>query len=166
MLDTLTLPVIVCWLIVTGISGILCGCLYSGGRLTKDKAIAIFCLVFYLFFVFTITLSGRIPGNEYAYKLKPLWSWRFIIRGETKLIFENMWNIVMFVPIGVLFSFITSRKRMAVFLAFVLSLCIELIQLFSMRGLFEFDDMFHNTLGAVIGCLVYMLLRKRKRDNG
>ena len=43
--------------------------------------------------------------------------------------------------------------------AFAVSLTIELTQLITKRGLFEFDDMFHNTLGAIIGYGVYQLIR-------
>lgn len=37
------------------------------------------------------------------------------------------------------------------------SVSIELTQYFTGRGLFEFDDIFHNTLGAVIG---YIIMKK------
>ena len=37
----------------------------------------------------------------------------------------------------------------------LMSICIEVIQLVFHRGLFEFDDMIHNTLGAVIGIVAF-----------
>ena len=39
-----------------------------------------------------------------------------------------------------------------------LSVLIEVIQLIYHRGLFEFDDIVHNTLGNVIGILVFMFV--------
>ena len=37
----------------------------------------------------------------------------------------------------------------------VFSVVIELLQLFFEKGLFEFDDIFHNTIGGIIGLLLY-----------
>ncbi len=42
----------------------------------------------------------------------------------------------------------------------LLSTVIEVIQLFFHRGLFEFDDIFHNTLGTVIGIGVFVLITR------
>ncbi|MBR4027500.1 MAG: VanZ family protein [Lachnospiraceae bacterium] len=41
-------------------------------------------------------------------------------------------------------------------LSFVTSLTIEVLQLFMKKGLFEFDDIFHNTLGGVLGYVIYL----------
>ena len=51
----------------------------------------------------------------------------------------------------------------------VLSVIIELLQLLSGKGLCEFDDILHNTLGTFIGVSIYILVetvvkRKRNRD--
>ena len=36
----------------------------------------------------------------------------------------------------------------------LISATIEMSQLITMRGLFEWDDMIHNGLGCVIGCVI------------
>ena len=41
-----------------------------------------------------------------------------------------------------------------------LSALIEKLQLVSRRGLCEFDDIFHNILGAAIGIRIVMAVRK------
>lgn len=41
------------------------------------------------------------------------------------------------------------------------SLFIEVTQLITTRGYFEIDDLFHNTLGAVMGALIGCPLAKR-----
>ena len=40
------------------------------------------------------------------------------------------------------------------------SLLIELAQLVSFRGLFEFDDVIHNALGAALGVLIVLGIRR------
>jgi hypothetical protein len=42
--------------------------------------------------------------------------------------------------------------------AILFSFTIEMLQLFLMRGLFEWDDVFSNTLGAAIGVALYILV--------
>ena len=39
---------------------------------------------------------------------------------------------------------------------------IELAQLVSCRGLFEFDDVIHNALGSAVGVLIALGLKKRE----
>jgi glycopeptide antibiotics resistance protein len=42
----------------------------------------------------------------------------------------------------------------------LLSSSIEVIQLISHRGLFEFDDIIHNTLGTVIGIGMFLFISR------
>jgi glycopeptide antibiotics resistance protein len=47
-------------------------------------------------------------------------------------------------------------------LGFLTSFTIELLQLILKRGLFEFDDMFHNTIGVGIGYGVWWMFYARR----
>ena len=69
------------------------------------------------------------------------------------MFFEVFWNIVMFMPYGILASILSkSKAKWHVLLSgALLSAAIELTQLISHRGLFEYDDILHNTLGTVVG---------------
>ena len=146
-------------ILVAVLSGLICGALHRKHLIVKHKAIAITILVTYLFFVLCITLSGRVAASYYSYKLQPLWSWRMILRGERKLIAENIWNIVLFVPIGILIPIAVSPNKWIIGLPFALSVFIEVTQLLSKIGLFEFDDIIHNTIGALVGILIYRIIR-------
>jgi len=55
-----------------------------------------------------------------------------------------------------------------VFMGFLFSLIIEFSQLFLRRGLCELDDLFNNTLGCIIGFLMYSLFQcfVKRRGNG
>ena len=58
-------------------------------------------------------------------------------------------NVIMFAPIGVLTGHLW--KWRGLLFAAGLSIVIELLQLITVRGLCEFDDVFHNMIGAAIG---------------
>ena len=50
------------------------------------------------------------------------------------------------------------KVKISVVVGLLLSASIELVQLVSHRGLFEFDDIVHNTLGVVIGIALYKIV--------
>ena len=63
-------------------------------------------------------------------------------------------NVAMFVPLGFLLPCIVNWfKKWYIMLitGFGISLCIEIIQYFTGRGLFDVDDLFTNTVGAMLG---------------
>ena len=78
--------------------------------------------------------------------------------------FENLLgNIVVFIPYGFLFPYVIKRGRnflVMLFNAFLLVLGIEIFQLFSAFGAFDVDDILLNCFGAVIGYLLYLILRR------
>lgn len=120
-------------------------------------------LIFYISFVFTITLIARIPSPQIKYELMPFWSYRAIADGSRPdLVSECFWNVILFIPTGILTTVLLKGKRkwLVVLSGLILTVSIELSQLFLHRGLFEFDDIIHNTLGTITGLLLVMAIRK------
>ena len=81
--------------------------------------------------------------------------------------FDNLFgNIFAFMPLGVLIplSFPEMERLFEILLhSFWLSLCIELFQLVSHFGAFDVDDILLNTLGGVLGFVVYLLFHRLRR---
>ncbi|MDQ0208421.1 VanZ family protein [Alkalicoccobacillus murimartini] len=72
-------------------------------------------------------------------------------------------NIVMFLPLGILLPLLHDRFKNAVWTiaaGILLTLSIETFQYFTGFGVFEFDDLFNNTLGAIIGYGLTMSVMK------
>ncbi len=135
---------------------------YKNGKLKLSDCFVISVLAFFISFVLAITIIERTPSPSAQYELIPFWSYRAIANGRTDLRSEVFWNIVLFIPIGTLLSVLLNKARrfIPVIPCFLFSAAIELTQLFTHRGLFEFDDIIHNTLGAVIGILLYMIAER------
>lgn len=143
------------------------------GRLSKGQSIAIVLLTVYIFLVFASTVFSRTLKSDYSYKLIPFWSYQKILAGSKRLFWENVFNVILLTPMGILLPIAMRRHidndgrrrrhlfRRVILVGFLTSLTIELLQLVLKRGLFEFDDIFHNTLGVVIGCWFYWGMRKR-----
>lgn len=131
----------------------------------KRKSVVMGLIIAYLTLVFSFTIITRTP-TEHKYELILFWSYIEIYKGNTIFIYENILNVLMLMPLGVLlpvgFDQITCKK--AVLSGFLVSLIIEVMQLLTRRGLFEFDDILHNTLGCLLGYAIYKLIKKNLID--
>jgi glycopeptide antibiotics resistance protein len=136
-------------------------------RITKAQSIALILLTTYLFLVFASTVFSRTPDDYYSYELIPFWSYRAIGQGSIGLLWEDIFNILMLLPMGILMPIFLKENRgkqafgRVVLMGFLLSLTIEILQLVTKRGMFEFDDLFHNTLGVAIGCWIWWKVKNR-----
>ena len=72
-------------------------------------------------------------------------------------------NVFLFVPLGILAPFLWkkySTLKSTVLLGFVLSLAIELLQIFTYRAT-DINDLIANTLGAGFGYLIFRMASRR-----
>ena len=111
-------------------------------------------LIGYVFLIIAETVLIRKPFVGEHIKLELLWSWRVWNVQKGQIIA----NVIMFIPVGVLAGRIWRWKGLWV--AAGLSVFIEVLQLITARGLCEFDDVFHNMVGAVIGVGIVMICCK------
>ena len=124
-----------------------------------------------IFFIYILTVlwytvfKRNIAIHNAQFEL--FWSYKKWFAGDTDLGQEIIANIVMFIPFGFLMSALLPTtpsfkggKKAAVVIsaAIIFSLIIETLQLVLMRGLFEWDDVFSNAVGAALGLLLYRLL--------
>ena len=118
--------------------------------ISKKWSLGLLIAYSFLIVADTILIRSSYVGQHFQPQI--FWSYR---RPDLRM--EIVGNILMFIPVGV-FGGVLWRWK-CVILAAGLSFAIELTQLISCRGLFEFDDIIHNTLGAVIGVGVVMIAR-------
>ena len=107
-----------------------------------------------------VILEGLDTANFTLFK-----TIRMYIKYSYKLnSFENLiGNIVVFVPYGFLFPYVLKKGRnffVMLLNAFLFVTGIEIFQLFSAFGAFDVDDILLNCVGAVIGYLLYLILRR------
>ena len=125
---------------------------------------ASFCsLMGYIFLVLCTTILFREETFKIRYNLCPLLSYTML---DNKLSAQLILNIMMFIPIGFFVGGALKKKHIwnAVGIGFVLSLFIELTQLITTRGVFNVDDVIHNTLGCIIGFTYFVFCYKLMRQ--
>lgn len=111
-------------------------------------------------FIVGVTILGREDGMETSsiYTLFSTYEQTFV-EGAVHVGFEILFNMALFVPAGICLSLKNSNKQVIRDL-FLFSLVIEVIQLFTGRGVFELADVINNVLGGVAGMLIVNLVRK------
>lgn len=139
-------------------------------------AVYVISLVYFMFFA--ESLGRDIVSDQYNYNLIPFKEIsRFINNADLLGIWASLanvaGNVLAFVPFGLFLPVVSNHKFGfwgMTMLSLDLSLFIELLQLVLKVGSFDVDDLLLNTLGGVIGYVifrvVYTLKRKKVTANG
>lgn len=122
-----------------------------------------FAFFIYLFAVLYITFLSR-EAEETRSNFELFNSYIMFFKYKNDFYLDMIvYNIIMTIPFGIflplLYKPFRSFRRVA-FAGFLYSLIIEISQFISGRGLFELDDLFNNTIGAMLGYWLYILFNK------
>ncbi|MCR4903117.1 MAG: VanZ family protein [Butyrivibrio sp.] len=107
---------------------------------------------------------SREPGSRIGISLE-LFSVTGVSLGEDASFIEN---IIMFVPFGLILTMLIPAFKNGLYcigLGFSFSVFLELLQLFTLRGYCQVDDVFANTVGVSLGWIIpgiYYLCTTRK----
>lgn len=156
---------------------------YKKGVNSKDalkrSAPAVFsasALLFYITILYYATVLNRLSMPEYDPFSNPYGGW--LIEDMTFYYdFSALLNIFMFIPLCLFLIWFLKyalKKKYTIktllilcgSVGFLLSAGIEISQIFLKAGTFQFADLFYNTLGAVIGvpvCLVLIKIAQKAR---
>ena len=109
---------------------------------------SVLLLIEYIFLLFCSTVIFRPTGETRQYDFHPFWSY-----DRPELLVENIMNVVVFIPIGLLLgcAFKQTTWWKALLIGCSISITIETLQFWFMKGFSEVDDVMHNTVGCVIG---------------
>ncbi len=123
-------------------------------------------IIYIVIIVYFLIFSDRIPNGERRVNLIPFTEIkRFITyRGaaisNTSFMFNIVGNVVAFMPFGMLIRW-ARNKRTNAWIALLYScsftLLIETIQYITKLGVFDVDDIIMNTVGGMLGYLIYYI---------
>lgn len=140
---------------------IACRGVQRGGR-----SVLVLLLAEYVFLLFGSTVLFRAIDPEIGHDITPFWSYVEIYHGDEQgLLQQNMMNVIVFIPLGLLLG--TAFRSMTWWKAGLtgccLSVTIETMQYVFRRGFSEFDDVFHNVIGCMIGYAIAAVIVNRQR---
>ena len=98
-----------------------------------------------VFLILYITLLRRAPGyNENIRLHLKLWPNAGVLAG-------NLLNLILYVPFGWTSQRWKANGKRIVIAAFMLSVCCEVLQYVTGRGMADVNDILFNTLGTAVG---------------
>lgn len=137
-------------------------------------------MILLVYFLFFSEEYGRTePYSSYQYnlqlfqELKRYFSYRNRI-GDMYFLINVVGNVVAFMPFGFLVPVLYREQRKDVVylghffrsflfvsvLGFLMSLAVETVQLLTKVGCFDVDDLFLNTVGVMLGYIIYYISKK------
>lgn len=127
----------------------------------------IYCglLYVYSYNVLVSTLFMRQIAKDRMYNLVPFSEfYNLICEPHKSASWEVVFNIILFMPIGLLLPCIIKKKKFKITLltGFCSTLLIEIIQVLAKIGEFETDDIIANTLGTITGFGAYKAIHHIK----
>lgn len=123
----------------------------------KAKSILRSFIIIYFVFVLLLTLITRTQKAHITAEWIPFWSWYEVVAHHNKFYLEEiLLNIMMLMPLGAMLKLYSQKftVKHSFYFGLALSASIEVIQLIFRLGLFEWDDIIHNTLGCVLGTAI------------
>lgn len=142
----------------------------------KFKESVFFRKLFLLFFVTSMilfrTLLNRNLWMNPLSKVMGGWGIWETVNGEHKLTTECIENVIMMVPFSSVVMWTFKEKTgnggkkilwQSGKIAFGFSISIEILQLLLRLGTFQLSDIFYNTVGGVLGGLLYCVVMKARK---
>lgn len=130
-------------------------------KINFKQLILVALFIGYIVFVCELTIFGRGSSHFMQMNLQPfsgyIDAWKkYSLRDLQNCIF----NILMFVPLGVFLPLLFSKFKLFKWLlpvVVIATLSIETYQTLTGAGIFELDDLINNSLGGIIGYQLYRL---------
>ena len=147
---------IICFSVLCLLAALWAGYLLWHKKILLSQAVSGMLLLIFLGIVFGSTVFARQPKDYREYRLELFWSWKEVFHGDRELLKENLLNILLLFPVGFLLPSLFHKKLSwwsGLLAGLIISAGIEIGQLVLCRGLFEWDDMVHNSLGCMLGLL-------------
>lgn len=115
------------------------------------------------FFYFNVLGRYTLDESEQLLLLSPFWSYiRSFTEPDYYLMVQNVLNILIFIPIGALLHTVISSKKKVFAIGFIYGAFLEVFQLILRKGYFDIDDFINNSIGIVLGILLFDWMRKQR----
>ena len=144
----------------------LCVCagfiMTNKGRKYSRKVLLDVFLLEYVIMILGATVFFRKASYQSGYNLTPFWSYQGKYYRDELFLPETIMNIGMFIPIGFFVCMVIKSNNWwkTMLIGATISSSIEILQFTFKKGFSELDDVFHNTVGCMVGIVLYRLMIK------
>ena len=148
----------------------------SARKRRKYRILGKILFVLYSIFVFYFLIISEAYGRagemkDYHYNLvlfqeiKRFWNYRGQL-GMFATLTNLAGNVLIFLPFGFFLPMASQYRSFmsTIFYSFGLSLIVEISQLFMKVGCFDVDDLLLNTIGGMLGYIVFVICNAKRRN--
>lgn len=126
----------------------------------KCYSIHILFLLYIICIIFIIFGYRNLYQN--SFNLNPIYGFTILFQEFSYNIWkEFIVNVLLYIPIGIYLGFILKESGYTyniIIFSLIISLCIEILQLITHKGVFDINDILYNILGSVLGFIFYKIL--------
>lgn len=123
-------------------------------------------LLFFLMYIFIVFYKTVLQRDFIYSPLENVFGgWKIFMTQYTGLDHQVIGNILMFIPFSLFYCLMKKTQSvkylllLSILFSFLYSLLIELNQLIFSKGTFQLSDIVYNTLGGLIGALIYLVVK-------
>lgn len=131
--------------------------------LKKGKRVVMtLLLIEYVSLIYCSTVIFRNTNSASKYKSTSLDNYKEAIVGGSYIAPESLMNVLVFIPLGILICGVFKGQKclLSLMIGCGISVSIEVLQFVYKRGFTEVVDVFHNTLGCLLGICIFKLVSK------
>jgi glycopeptide antibiotics resistance protein len=148
------------WGIAAGVLSVIFIGIYTKlirDRISCRKLIFWFLMAFYVTILAIIVFFSREPGSRTGVNLQLMGTWGTTVQSHGYVVE----NVLLFIPMGGLLPCCIKPMRNVlgcILAGLICSVSIELIQLATLRGYCQLDDVVMNTVGTALGWCVFWIV--------
>lgn len=116
--------------------------------------------ILYFIMILFITVIIRNPNLNRMINIKTFRGLALAIDGDKNQSRQILYNVLLYIPMGYLLVRLTENFKESFIIAFFVTLFLETIQYFTCRGQFDIEDILNNSIGAIIGIVLWEALRR------
>ncbi len=131
------------------------------------KIILPFAAALYIVFLIGMMFFHSSRLGEISVSLPFAQYWDAMRNGSTYLLLNVLFNLLIFIPVGCFVSLLwdkVNRTSKMFSIALLFSCFMEMIQMFTRKGAFSFDDIICSVTGAMLGFGAVCLLKKKQES--
>lgn len=147
-------------LLLVGVSFIVFSYIFFKKKICWNEFIRYWILISYTFLVLISTVFSREKLMKRYVVYLPFSSYlEWIQNGNMDVFWEDLYNIIMFIPVGILVCGKCNMKTSCL-IGMLFSILIEGLQFVLYKGTCELDDIINNVIGVIVGYVGRCLLEK------
>ena len=157
---------LLCAAAVLAAAAVIALALLRAGKIRARQAVGAVLLAAWGCFVIGYCVFARPPESRFDCQLELFWSWREAMDGDALRLVENVLNVFLLLPVGLLLPVVLDKRIpwwMGLLLGLLLSLGIEGLQYATHRGTFDVDDIFYNCVGCMASVIAGSRMTRRNR---